>query len=188
MGPAREGSSTQTGEKAGDRVRSSVLPPPGGLLAGLRRRLFPVRHVQFPAVLPAPAPMRFEPRPLEEDGIVVGMVRVELSKGRFRRRFFHYGPADGVEMLSRYTGKNSRSNSAVGKKITRVRIRQRAPKRVKQNENKRKARALKREAQRSMATTRAGAAEAPTIFKGNTATSKPYGGSAERFVSCSMCQ
>ena len=38
------------------------------------------------------------------------------------------------------------------------------------------------------ATTRAGAAEAPTIFSGNTITSKPLGGSAPRLVSCSMCQ
>jgi hypothetical protein len=38
------------------------------------------------------------------------------------------------------------------------------------------------------ATTRAGAAEAPTIFSGNTATSNPCGGSAPRFVSCSICQ
>lgn len=39
-----------------------------------------------------------------------------------------------------------------------------------------------------IATTRAGAAEAPTIFNGNTTTSKPRGGSASRLHSCSMCQ
>ena len=46
----------------------------------------------------------------------------------------------------------------------------------------------RKNAYRMMATTRAGAAEAPTMRKGKTATSKPWGGSAPRLMSCSMCQ
>ncbi len=38
------------------------------------------------------------------------------------------------------------------------------------------------------ATTRAGAAEAPTNFNGKTHTLNPFAGRAARFTSCSMCQ